>query len=206
VDHDLPGDRSADLPDLVGFGPARTWEWLAAEMAAGVASARHPFHLFTVATVGGDGGPRCRTVVLRRFDGPARQVWFHTDARSPKVIELMREPRVCLHWYDTGRRVQIRLAAGVSLHRNDDVARAAWHQARPMSRACYTGLSPGSTCDSFPPAPIPPADDDERGLAAFTAACCRFTSIELLALHATGHQRVRLHLAAEPPTWEILAP
>lgn len=206
MDHDFPGGRSADLPDLVSFGPTRTWEWLTAEMAAGVASARHPFHLCTVATVGDDGGPRCRTVVLRRFDGPAREAWFHTDARSPKATELLRKPRACLHWYDMGRRVQIRLLADVILHRNDDVARAAWHHARPMSRACYTGFAPGSPCDSFPPAPAPPADDDERGLSAFTAVCCQFTSIELLFLHATGHQRVRLHPATTPSTWEILAP
>jgi hypothetical protein len=44
------------------------------------------------------------------------------------------------------------------------------------------------------------------GLAAFVAVCCRFTDIEALALHATGHERVVLRLDGPAATREILAP
>jgi hypothetical protein len=35
---------------------------------------------------------------------------------------------------------------------------------------------------------------------------CRFDAVELLSLHAAGHQRVRLHLDRDPVTWTVLAP
>lgn len=195
------------VPDLAAVDAVAAWEWLARELSAAVASARHPFHLLTVATVGGDGHPGLRTVVLRHVDPLRREIRFHTDARSPKLAAILVEPRVALHWYDSEMRLQVRIAAHANVHHADAVAAAAWAAAPAMSRACYTSASaPGAPLSSFPEAPEPSAANDDAGLAHFAVVSCHFTEAELLALDCKGHRRVRLHLDREPIARTILAP
>jgi hypothetical protein len=76
-----------------------------------------------------------------------------------------------------------------------------------MSRAIYTtAAAPGDALDAFPAGPSAPEADDHTGLGRFAVVSCRFDAIELLSLHAAGHQRVRLHLARDLVTWTVLAP
>lgn len=192
---------------LAGLSAAEIWSRLAAEFTRAAASARHPLHLVTVATLGADGGPQARTVVLRGFDAERRVLWFHTDSRSPKAAEIARDGRVALHWYDAAARLQIRMSADAVLHHGDPVARAAWEAAQPMSRACYASPTPpGTRLTAFPAAAEAPAAADDLGLAHFALVRCRFTAVELLALHASGHERLLLALAGAVPTATILAP
>jgi pyridoxamine 5'-phosphate oxidase len=192
---------------LAGRPAAETWTLVAAELSAAVRSGRHPFHLFTIATLGSDGSPRARTVVLRGFDAAAREIRFHTDARSPKAAELARDGRAALHWYDPAGRLQIRITALATLHHEDAVARQAWEAAASMSRGCYTSpAAPGTPLPAVPAAPPPAGHDDARGLANFAVVCCRFDTVELLALHASGHERLRLDLDGPKPLATILAP
>jgi pyridoxine/pyridoxamine 5'-phosphate oxidase len=51
----------------------------------GVSDRHSPIHTPTVATIGGDGRPSIRTVVLRDCDLDARMLRFHTDRRAPKL-------------------------------------------------------------------------------------------------------------------------
>lgn len=202
-----PTDAAGACWRLAASSADETWRRIADVLDAAARSSRHPFHLLTVASVAADGTPHTRTVVLRRFNEGRREVWFHTDARSAKVAQLEHDARVALHWYSAGDRLQVRIAARAALHHRDDVARAAWTAAEPMSRACYTTpIAPGTVLAGFPVAPPAPPPDDDRGLASFVAVCCRFTGIEVLSLHATGHERVVLRLDGPAPTREILAP
>lgn len=214
----IPG-MTAPLPESAGLTDSPTglslavesaaaiWQTVAAELAAAAASSRHPLHLLTVATVDAAGAPHARTVVLRGFDALQREVRFHTDIRSLKAEQIGVDGRVALHWYDSAHRLQIRIAATATIHHGDAVAQAAWKASQPMSRACYTtGESPGTLLETVPPAPPPPAADDDRGLTAFAVICCRFETVELLSLHASGHERIRLRLTGTGPTREILAP
>lgn len=193
--------------DLPSLGPEAAWNRVATALGEAAGSSRHPFHILTLATVGRDGGPEVRTVVLRGFDPVRREAWFHTDARSPKAASIAVEPRVALHWYDAELRLQVRIAARAMLHHGDAIARDAWRRSRPMSRACYTAAAPpGSVVATFPDAPASPDDGDDTGLAHFAAVRCTFTAVELLSLHASGHQRARLDVASSPVSWVVLAP
>lgn len=191
---------------LASLSATETWERLTAELMAAVNSARHPLHLLTVATIGVDGFPSTRTVVLRGFDHQRRELRFHTDIRSPKAAQFARDDRVGLHWYDAAARLQIRIAARVAVHHLDPVARAAWQVSQPMSRACYAAAAPGTPLRDFPAPPEPPAAADSAGLANFAVVRCRFAAVELLALHASGHERILLDLGGWVPTSTILAP
>lgn len=206
-------DPSADRADgepaieFSSLDAAATWQRVAAALVAAAASSRHPFHLLSVATVDAAGAAAARTVVLRGFDAANREVRFHTDIRSGKAAAIRRDARVSLHWYAPHTKPQIRIPATASLHHADDIAFQAWRASPPMSRACYTAAhAPGEPLASFPAAPSAPAAGDDTGLANFCVVRCRFESVELLALHAAGHQRVRIDVASNPVTWTILAP
>jgi pyridoxamine 5'-phosphate oxidase len=191
---------------LAGLPAEEAWRRLSAELAAAVASGRHPLHLLTVATVGDDGSPESRTVVLRGFDAVGRALWFHTDIRSPKAGQIARDCRLALHWYDPQARLQIRIAARAAVHHLDPIARAAWLASQPMSRACYgSAAAPGTPLPEFTP-PRESLEADAAGLANFAVIRCRFAAVELLALHATGHERILLQVDGDCPTRTILAP
>jgi pyridoxamine 5'-phosphate oxidase len=111
---------------------------------------RKPCHLMNVATIGLDGRPKVRTVVLRAADVASRTVRFHTDARSEKVLELAANPFVEAHFYDQPANIQIRLS-GVALVEATDqpTARQAWGEAKAMSKVCYRlDAGPGSTLEA----------------------------------------------------------
>jgi pyridoxamine 5'-phosphate oxidase len=61
----------------------------------------------TLATVGGDGSPSARVVLLKGFDD--RGFVFFTDYRSQKGQELQRNPRAALvlYWPELERQVRV---------------------------------------------------------------------------------------------------
>lgn len=161
---------------------AETAAWAALTEAVG--RAKHAFHTLSVATVGLDGRPKCRTVVLRgAADG---RLWFHTDARSPKFAELRATPDATLLFYDAAAKLQVRAECVVTLHHGDGVARARWQGSRETSRWCYAAEIGSSV--RVPAPPVAPRTD-AGGFDRFSCAECRVRRLEWLHLHHEGHQR-----------------
>jgi len=174
-------------------------------LARGVADRRHGFHTPTLASIGLDGAPQARTVVLRGFDPAARSLRIHTDARSAKVAEFAADPRATLHMYDASAQVQLRLAGHVSLHAEDTVADTAWAASRPMSRMIYA-LAPGAGPGTPLEAPQPAPTDPEAGRPHFRVLLMRVARLEWLWLAAAGHQRARFtwdEAGAPAATWLV---
>jgi hypothetical protein len=157
-------------------------------LSRGVADRRSAFHTPTLATIGADGAPQARTVVLRGFEAASRTLRMHTDGRSAKAADLARDPRCALHLYDPGAKLQLRLAGHATLHAEDAVAEQAWADSRDFSRMCYAiEPAPGTPIAAPPPAPR----DALGGRAAFRVILLRFDRLEWLELAAEGHRRAR---------------
>ena len=172
-------------------------------LARGVADRRSPFHTPTLATVGPDGAPSLRTVVLRAFDPTLRRLYVHTDARSAKAADIAAEPRVALHAYDAAARVQLRLSGRAVLHRGDAVADAAWSSSRAQSRVCYAiEPPPGTPID----APLPGPDDASAGRDNFVVVAIGVETLEWLWLSVDGHRRARFDWTGHEPHATWLAP
>ncbi len=173
--------------------PGECWRLL----ACGARERRTAFHTPALASLGLDGRPRLRTVVLRGVEASAGTLRFHCDRRSDKAAEIARDPRVALHVYDAPGKIQVRVEGWASLHADDALADAAWHASRPMSRAVYA-VQPASG------APIPAggayasperAEADSPGRADFAAVVVAAETIEFLHLARAGHRRARFTLA-----------
>jgi hypothetical protein len=156
----------------------------------GVGNAQAPFHLPALASVGRDGAPRVRTVVLRKLDRDRRILQVHSDRRSPKVAEIAAEPRVALHFYDRGAKVQLRVRGRAAVHGGDAVAREAWDKTRAFSRVCYRiDPAPGTPLDAPDGYAEPEPADPDVGFETFRVVRLAVREIEWLYLAGQGHRR-----------------
>lgn len=181
---------------------------VADHLTAGVADPHHPFHWPAVATVDGDR-PAVRTVVLRSFDTAARTATFHTDARSAKVDQLKRDPRIDLHLYDNAAQLQVIVIAAAELHHQDEVSRAEWVAASPGSRAAYgEPLPPGTVIAADDPvAATPPIENVESSAYEnFVVVICKITELEVLELLPSGNRRASLTWAGGTLALNRLSP
>ncbi|MDB5382816.1 MAG: pyridoxamine 5-phosphate oxidase [Rhodospirillales bacterium] len=156
-------------------------------LGVGVADRRSPIHTPSLASIGPDGAPRLRTLVLRGFDPADRTLRLHTDPRSGKAHEISADPRVALHAYDAGTQVQLRLDGTATLHTDDAIADAAWAATPPTARLVYTSTLPPGDPIRTPALPAPTSDGREN----FAVLLMRFEALEWLWLSADGHRRAR---------------
>jgi len=156
-------------------------------LSRGVADRRSAFHTPTVATIGPDGVPALRTMVLRGFEASTRMLRLHTDQRAAKFGELAADPRMAIHIYDPSAQMQLRLSGVATKHAANAIAVAAWAASQPGARRCYAAtVAPGAAVAAPPP---PPPDGD--GYANFAVLACEFDRLEWLWLAAAGHRRAR---------------
>lgn len=184
---------------------AEAWRLL----ARGVADRRSPFHHPVLATVGPDGAPEARTVILRGCEPAAKALRFHTDARSAKVAELAARPRASLHFYDPAAKIQLRIRGEATLHRDDAVADQAWAGSRLFSRQCYGIVpGPGQPIDAGGAFSLPETTEEETagGRAHFTAVVVAVKSLEWLYLATGGHRRALFAFDGGGPPARWLAP
>jgi len=176
----------------------------------GVTDRRNAMHTPSVATLGLDGRPRIRTVVLRDFDEGAGTLRFHTDRRSEKVSELARDPRIGVHFYDEAAKVQLRIDGSAAIHCEGIVADAAWIASQRMSRVCYgTDPAPGSVIERADAFRLPNLDPEiAAGREHFSAIVVTISAIEWLWLKSGGHRRAtfRFRNGAESVESQWLAP
>ena len=186
----------ADLAD-----PSRHLEAIWRALAEAAASPGSPLRTPTLATVAADGSAQARTVVVRSAAPP--ELTLHTDARSPKVEQLRRDPRAALSFWDPERQVQIRAVGRCERELDADAIAEAWKQVPASNRLNYrTALPPGS--------PVPSADavDHADGDGGEQFALLIFTVDELdwLWLDRGGHKRCRFDLRGLQATRQWLVP
>lgn len=193
-----------DFYDDLNGSMVHAWRML----VRGVADRRSPCHSPTVATIGSDGRPRLRTVILRGADPETWTLRFHTDRRSDKVNELASDSRVSLLAYDPGAKIQIRVEGMASVHTEDALADAAWAGSRSFSQICYgSAPAPGQTIANGGAFSLPVGSDDvAQGRANFSAVQLSVTLLEWLYLAHAGHRRARFVRTAEGTESVWLAP
>lgn len=123
---------------------AAVWE----NLVSGAAGGRVPFKIMQAATIGLDGAPAVRSIVLRRVSETDNVIAFHTDMRSPKIAELENDRRIELVGVDSDRNIQIRIRGEARIVREWEARRVAWESSRAQSLIVYqTSLPPGTPVD-----------------------------------------------------------
>jgi pyridoxamine 5'-phosphate oxidase len=174
-----------------------------AMLARAAADRRAAFHTPVVATIGEDGAPAQRVMVLRAADPDLRSLRVHTDLRSDKSRHVARDARVSLNFYDAGAKLQLRVMGTATMHTGDEIAHAAWTSSRPQSRLCYEQNEPPGSVITKPLAELPVdrrfAESDD-GLDNFAVMVIEAGAVEWLYLTIEGHRRARWKWAGT--AWE----
>ena len=178
------------------------------EIRKAIKFAKHEYHTFTFATIDSNT-PQLRTVVLRSFDSDKNKIYFHTDNRSPKLIQIKMNSDVSALFYDKVRKIQLRIIGKATTIKKCAKLKKIWSSMKPDSKLCYMGpFSPTENLDSFQPN-LPNHDShnistksDEFGFGNFCRVSIKMRSLEWLKLNYKGHQRILFHLSPETrPQW-----
>lgn len=182
------------------------------QLTAALETKQDPFRTMTLATCTADGAD-ARMVVLRQVDAEHKYVWFHTDARAEKIIQLEAYPNATLLFWDDSRQVQLRLAVETRLHTDDYMADEHWKQLWVGSRKTYLSEHrPGSPQPApypgFPPQlgeDLPTDEASWAGRPNFAVIECRVKVMDYLHPSRAGQTRARFQYEpVEKLTW--LAP
>lgn len=167
-------------PNDLGAFLTRAWQILGRGVADRRAAARHP----TFATVSPEGRPEARTVVLRAADRAHATLEVHTDTASAKVAALQATPWAELHVWDSRAKMQLRLAAQVTVLTGAETA-AHWASVPEAARVSYgTQPEPGRVIPHVYAYEKPPCPD------RFAVLRCALAAIDLVHLD-TRHRRAR---------------
>ena len=187
-----------------------SWEQLT--LATTHKDERSDFRMMTLATCTPRGAD-ARTVVLRKVNPTHKYVWFYTDARAEKVLQLEAFPLATLLFWDDKSRVQLRLKIETRLHTDDYIADEHWQHVTDQERKLYLSEPiPGSKVPSpYPGYPehlsedMPSEDERAEARTNFAVIECRVLVMEYLHLSRQGQTRACFQYEPESKqTW--LAP
>ncbi|RBP05642.1 pyridoxine/pyridoxamine 5'-phosphate oxidase [Roseiarcus fermentans] len=158
-----------------------------APLVAGAGPGRTPFTVLQLATLGTDGAPKVRGVILRGADAERGAVSFFTDLRSAKVAEMRSEPRVSLVGYDSDAGIQIRLEGVATIDSKSPERRAAWAACRPHTRALFQHPLPSGAPIADPAEAAPAGDAEAEG--RFALVVVSVIRIDWLDISGPLHRR-----------------
>ncbi len=166
------------------------------QLSAALTRDKDGFKTMTLATCTATGAD-ARMVVLRQVDEKHKYIWFHTDARAEKVIQLEAHPNAALLFWDEERQVQLRLITETRLHTDDYVSDEQWEGVWAGGRKTYLSeRTPGSEQPNpYPGFPehlgenLPTQEESEAGRKNFAVIECRVLIMEYLHLSRSGQTR-----------------
>jgi hypothetical protein len=165
-------------------------------LVRGSADRKSPVHTPVVASVGPDGAPQARVMVLRKADRAAGLLRFHTDVRSTKVA-VLDGGRVAVLAYHPGQSVQLRLSGVAEVVADGAEVDAIWAASTPFARRCYMVEAGPGTALSGPGSGLPAGVDGRQpevaelvpARANFAIVRVTVTGIDWLHLAQSGHRR-----------------
>lgn len=183
-------------PDPLPDDPMDLLPRLWAELAQACADRQHGWRTPVLATLGRDDLPQARTVVLRGADPVAGTLAVFTDARSPKVAELVREPLASLVFWSAARQWQLRVQVQVVVHRRGELVEQAWEQVKSTASArdYLSANAPGAAWS-------PDDAGEQRPDHQLAVLLAQVQTLDWLQLSRDGHRRA--HFAGGTGSWRV---
>jgi hypothetical protein len=179
---------------------ADAWALLRRGATSRHSAAHHP----VVATLTADGLPDQRVMILRDADSKTATLRFHTDVRSPKVVQIGSDAPVHVLVYDPEAKTQLRLSGTAHVEMNSPATDAAWNASTTFARRCYMAEAAPGTSSPEPTSGLPHWIEGEQPSEAhvapyrgnFAIVVVVVTAIDWLHLANSGHRRAILTKSA----------
>lgn len=170
------------------------------DLRAGADSPAHPFHCFTLGTVGLERMARLRTLVLRGVTDDLK-LRFFTDRRSKKIIHLKENNKVGLLFYNPEKQLQVKVEGLAEIYRDPEYLAPFWKKVSEEGKKDYTtSTAPGSEIEN------PEALSYLPNNNFFCMVEVTPYKIEYLKLAKPNHMRIRFSTDGERWGSEYLVP
>ncbi|MCJ7798217.1 MAG: pyridoxamine 5'-phosphate oxidase family protein, partial [Polaromonas sp.] len=158
--------------------------WL--ELQRATQDRHHEWRTPVLATVGTDGAPQARTVVLRHAAATLARLQIYTDSRSPKVAELVAQPSASLVFWSKRLSWQLRVRAHMSVQTTGPEVEAVWARVSQSAAAgdYLSACAPGDALSDTQTGNLEQASTHH--LAILTA---QVQETDWLELTRSGHRR-----------------
>lgn len=161
------------------------FEEILTELEKGAKDKKHPFHYFTIATLGVDKFARLRLVALRNVSKDLKLTFF-TDKRSKKVLHIKENPRVSLLFYHPGKLLQLRIEAMATINSDQFQIQKTWEMIDDEARKDYlTTEAPGTSITH------PDSVEYLKEGDYFSIVDIEPFRIERLQLNPEGHKKIK---------------
>ena len=175
-------------------------EWR--NIQTGIKTSKHDYHYFVLSTTR-NNNPDSRTVIFRAFDVTGPSMWFHTDKRSIKILDLNKNEQISALFYDRSRKVQLRISGSASVDESSQSNQEIWNSMSPESKLCYMGpYAPSEPLIDYAPNIIVEKsahevndDDDALGLTRFCRIRINLNRLDWLQLDHKGHKRLKFNFS-----------
>ena len=126
-------------------GELKIWDLL----AQGVVNKKSKFHTPTLSTINGNT-INSRTIILRKVDNKTKMLFFYSDTRSRKVLNIIQNNNVTVHLYEPRFKLQVQLYGHAKIENNSEKTKNIWSSLNSFSKKNYlSALSPGEKIDSL---------------------------------------------------------
>lgn len=167
------------------------------KLVNGSVKKKNGFRTMCVGTTGENNTAALRIVVNRKVDEAQKTIFFHTDNRSRKYDDLLKDNRISLLFYDARQRVQIVVKAFASLHTNNALADDRWKATSAQARLGYMTNEPPNTKTDKPTlgykerfSQVKPSDAESDVFQEnFSVVSCAVYELEFLYLDFSGNRK-----------------
>ena len=165
-------------------GELKIWDLL----AQGVVNKKSKFHTPTLSTVNGNM-INSRTIILRKVDNKTKMLFFYSDSRSRKVLNIIQNNNVTVHLYEPRFKLQVQLYGHAKIENNSEKTKNIWSSLNSFSKKNYlSALSPGEKIDSLDN--LKYNADNEEAYSNFSLIYFKVTKLECLQLADIKNIRV----------------
>lgn len=163
----------------------------------------NPFRLLQLASIGLDGRPKARTVVMREANEQTGTLTFYLDSRSAKYKEISHSRFVALSSFDPLRTVQLRMEGEANFILDAESRHEHWESLKPASRELFgRACSPGIVING----PNEFFEDNTISDEHFSVLTVTITEMEWLDTSKSRHIRCRFARLKQGWRMDWLAP
>jgi len=165
-------------------GELKIWDLL----AQGVVNKKSKFHTPTLSTVNGNM-INSRTIILRKVDNKTKMLFFYSDSRSRKVLNIIQNNNVTVHLYEPRFKLQVQLYGHAKIENKTEKTKNIWSSLRDFSKKNYlSALSPGEKINNLDD--IKYNTDNEEAFYNFSLINFKVSKLECLQLSDIKNIRV----------------
>ena len=165
-------------------GELKIWDLL----AQGVVNKKSKFHTPTLSTVNGNM-INSRTIILRKVDNKTKMLFFYSDSRSRKVLNIIQNNNVTVHLYEPRFKLQVQLYGHAKIENKTEKTKDIWSSLRDFSKKNYLSVpSPGEKINNLDD--IKYNTDNEEAFYNFSLINFKVSKLECLQLSDIKNIRV----------------